>query len=154
MPNTIQIKRIAFSGTVPLRHRVLRPHQRPEEARYPGDELSTTIHLAAMAPQQAAEGSEPIGVVTLAAEPMPAAPQAGDWRLRGMAVDTEHQGMGIGRSLVQASLDAVRQEGAARLWCNARIVAAGFYRRLGLEPHGETFEIAGIGPHVVMWIAV
>lgn len=41
--------------------------------------------------------------------------------------------------------------GAEVLWCNARVGALGFYLRLGFATIGEEFEIAGIGPHFVMW---
>ena len=43
--------------------------------------------------------------------------------------------------------------GGRRVWCNARLSAAGFYERVGFGRVGGVFEIAGIGPHAVMTIA-
>jgi predicted GNAT family N-acyltransferase len=36
------------------------------------------------------------------------------------------------------------------VWCNARVDAAGFYRRYGFEAEGGVFDLLAIGPHVVM----
>jgi hypothetical protein len=36
------------------------------------------------------------------------------------------------------------------VWCNARSPARGFYEREGFTIEGDTFEIAGIGPHFLM----
>ena len=36
-------------------------------------------------------------------------------------------------------------------WCNARLVAVGFYEKLGLSVYGDIFEIEPIGPHKLMF---
>lgn len=117
---------------------------------YPGDEDPDTIHLGACDPA----GGAVIGIVSLYQEPRPVSPEPGDWRLRGMAVAPKRQGGGIGAALVAAGLDAVRDVGARRVWCNARTPAVGFYKRQGFATLGDPFDIPGIGEHVVMWIAV
>ncbi len=47
------------------------------------------------------------------------------------------------------------RRGRRLLWCNARVVALGFYTKLGLHTEGDEFDIPGIGPHYVMtrWLA-
>ena len=44
----------------------------------------------------------------------------------------------------------LRARGGDLLWCNARVVALGFYERLGFVAEGPEFEIVPIGPHFVM----
>ncbi len=72
-----------------------------------------------------------------------------------MATTAAVRGSGAGRRLLQACFQHVRAGGGGLLWCNARLVALGFYERMGLEREGELFELPGIGPHYVMcrWLA-
>ena len=60
-------------------------------------------------------------------------------QLRGMAVDTAHQGRGIGRQLLDAAMERLRNAGFEVLWANARDTALPFYRRVGMEVVGEGF---------------
>ncbi|MFI4861035.1 MAG: GNAT family N-acetyltransferase [Phycisphaerales bacterium JB063] len=148
-----RIQPIPAQHTHALRHRVLRPHQPLDEMAYPGDDDPGTIHLGVFTTQ-----TQIVGIVSLYHEPIsPHAglpPKPGDWRLRGMAVDTAHQGRGYGKQLVKAGQLAAQAAGAARIWCNARTTAAGFYQRLGFRTAGQPFDLPGIGEHNVMWIAV
>jgi ribosomal protein S18 acetylase RimI-like enzyme len=61
------------------------------------------------------------------------------------------QGSGLGRAVLTECIEHVRSAGAEVLWCNARLGALGFYERLGFATVGDEFDIAGIGPHYVMW---
>ncbi len=134
-----------------LRHTVLRPHQRLDEMIYDGDTLPSTLHLGAF---RQGDPTQVLGIVTLSNAPMPGGPAEGDVRLRGMAVDPSVQGLGVGRLLVQRSLVAAADRGAKRMWCNARVTAMGFYQKLGFVTRGDEFQIAGIGPHYLMHIAL
>ena len=52
---------------------------------------------------------------------------------------------------MDASVAHVAACGGGELWCNARMVATKFYEGAGLTADGgEPFEIAGIGPHLLM----
>lgn len=132
----------------PMRQRVLRPHQPIEAMAYPGDDEAEAFHLAAIDREQAV-----IGIASFYRDPHPLEPHAGDWRLRGMAVDPAVQGRGLGSSLMRAGINQVIEQGGQRLWCNARVSAQGFYERLGFSTQGDRFEIDPIGPHFVMSIA-
>jgi ribosomal protein S18 acetylase RimI-like enzyme len=57
---------------------------------------------------------------------------------------------GAGRALLEHCFAHIRQHQGRLLWCNARLVALGFYQRLGFLAEGEQFEIDPIGPHYVM----
>ncbi|MEM8783273.1 MAG: GNAT family N-acetyltransferase [Planctomycetota bacterium] len=148
----LEIRAIGAEQTYALRHQVLRSHQPIEEVAYPGDGLDTTLHLGAYM----GDGDPQwlIGIVTLSVAPMPEAPEAGDHRLRGMAVDPAVQGRGVGGRLIREALDAIARRDGRRVWCNARVSALGFYRRHGFVVHGDEFEIPDIGPHYVLNVAV
>ena len=61
------------------------------------------------------------------------------------------RGRGVGHYLLATALQHVFEQGGTLVWCNARDSAVGFYSKMGLEVRGETFEIEGIGTHVLMW---
>ena len=106
----------------------------------------------------------PHGVGTLYPEAPPAERRDGipgwafadgaSWRLRGMATSERARGTGLGRAVLAECFEVVREGGGRALWCNARLGAVPFYRRLGLAAVGPEFDIAGIGPHYVMWRGV
>jgi predicted GNAT family N-acyltransferase len=143
---SIEIREISARDTHPLRQRVLRPNQPPEAMFYPGDETAGALHLGAFDDRQ-----QLVGIASLSIEPPPFDGPARMFRLRGMAVEPELQGSGIGAKLVQTCIARASEAGLAGIWCNARITAEPFYRRLGFTVVGERFDIDGIGPHVVMW---
>ncbi|MFM7322775.1 MAG: thiamine diphosphokinase, partial [Armatimonadota bacterium] len=123
-----------FQGVVDLRWHVLRPGRPRSTAHLPGDDAPGTVHYVAL------DGDERVvGCATVL---------YGDAaQLRGMAVDVHWQGKGVGAEIVRAVMEHCRGK---RLWCNARLSAAGFYRRCGFMEEGDVFEIEGIGPHVRM----
>ena len=67
-----------------------------------------------------------------------------------MATEADVRGAGFGAALVAACVEHVAASGGGELWCNARMGAVGFYRRMGFDVVSDEFEIPGIGPHVVM----
>ena len=147
------VRPVTAAETRPLRAAVLRPGTPPERLVYPGDDHPEALHAGAF------EGGRLVGIATIYPEPPPEAyrdalPAGGAFRLRGMATLPEVRGAGHGRRLLEACFAHVRAHDARVLWCNARVVALDFYRRMGLETIGPEFEIAGIGPHYVMWRAV
>jgi ribosomal protein S18 acetylase RimI-like enzyme len=136
---------VSADAVRPLRLAVLRPHQGPEEVVWPGDDAPGTLHVGAR------DGhGELVGVATVVAEPHPDDPRPGDWRVRGMATAPGLRDRGIGRALLQALLEHARASGGARVWCTARIGAAGFYDRAGFVAEGDVLDLPGIGPHLVM----
>lgn len=142
------IRQVSAVETRYLRHVVLRPHQRPEELVYPGDDAPDTVHQALYV------GDEQHGVASLYREPQPGSKSTTEWRLRGMAVLAANQGRGYGAALLQTCIDHATRQGGTRLWCNARTTASGFYLKLGFAVEGGEFELPGIGPHYLMWRAL
>ncbi|HJK96948.1 MAG TPA: GNAT family N-acetyltransferase [Polyangiaceae bacterium LLY-WYZ-14_1] len=133
--------------TLPLRQRVLRPHQPRYRCVFPGDELPEALHVGAFL----GGTTDAFAVASIFPErdPRGEAPEA-DWRIRGMAVVVDRRRTGVGRALVQALLNHAAARRGKAVWCNARTPVSGFYERLGFRRAGPAFDLPGIGPHVVM----
>jgi GNAT superfamily N-acetyltransferase len=143
------IRRVPAADARPLRQLVLRPGRPPADSVYPGDDDADTVHLAAF------DGGRLAGIASLYREQRPGGPAGSpSWRLRGMATDPDLRGKGVGAAVLRACEAHVADHGGGELWCNARLPAAGFYRAGGYASVGDQFDIAGIGPHVVMakWV--
>ena len=52
--------------------------------------------------------------------------------------------------MLQAFQEIKKKEGTL-LWCNARLIAVEFYKKLGLQTIGKEFDISDIGPHYLMY---
>lgn len=125
---------------VALRHAVLRPGKPVETAIFEGDDAATTLHFVARDLQD-----EIVGVVSYFANSYAAMPERKSLQLRGMATNSSLQRSGIGRILVQASVQSLHERQLCDLvWCNARQSAIGFYTRLGFFIDGAPFYL----PHV------
>jgi N-acetylglutamate synthase-like GNAT family acetyltransferase len=70
-------------------------------------------------------------------------------RLRQMAVSPSWQGKGIGRRLIMAAEERLRQKQIGRIILYARVTVTGFYGKLGYTVASDTFTEVGI-PHIVM----
>ena len=140
----VTVRRVDAPATRPLRLEVLRPGRPAETALFPGDEDPSAVHFAAVA----ADGTI-VGVTSLYEEARADGPSPA-WRLRGMATAPSVRGLGVGGALVGACVDHVAAAGGGELWCNARVVASGFYARHGFEVVSNRFEVEGIGLHEVM----
>jgi len=77
----------------------------------------------------------------------------GSVKMRQVAVCETVQGRGIGRRMLHAAYDVLRDWGATRLYCHARGTAADFYRRNGWAAIGDMFLEQNI-PHCRMEITV
>ena len=71
-------------------------------------------------------------------------------KMRQVAVSERHQGLGIGRTLVEFSEQFAREHGFRKISMHARETAVGFYLKLGYEVEGEPFEEVTI-PHRSMF---
>ncbi|HET6506780.1 MAG TPA: GNAT family N-acetyltransferase [Baekduia sp.] len=139
-----RVRRVDPEVVRPLRQRVLRPHQTIEEQVFAGDDDPRAAHFAAYPDDDDAEHA--IGIASITPEGGP-----GAFRVRGMATDPERgRGTGAGGALLLACLEHAREQGATRVWCNARTPARGFYERYGFVAEGAEFELPEIGPHHVM----
>ncbi len=144
MPD-FEVRRISAEETIPLRHPILREGLPRETAIFPGDEAKTSQHFGAFL------GGKLVGVATIHFVPLLDRPDFDSaYQLRGMATAPGVRGMGAGKLLVDACVEAARKAGAQWIWCNARTPAAGFYAQYGFKTTGGIFEIPTAGPHVRM----
>jgi ribosomal protein S18 acetylase RimI-like enzyme len=114
---------------------------------WPGDDEPDTVHLAVL---QRGSATDAVGVATLVREGYPPDPGTRDWRIRGMATLPAARGRGVGTALLARCISHAREAAGERVWCNARVRARSLYERAGLRVVGEEFDIAGIGPHLLM----
>lgn len=91
-----------------------------------------------------------VGSALLFSEPK--TPNAHEYRLRGMAVDHQFHGVGLGRRLFNLAQELLEEQSpdVEALWCNARTSAVPFYQSVGMTIDSEPFEVDDIGMHVVM----
>jgi GNAT superfamily N-acetyltransferase len=143
-PDDLTLRRAALDEILPLRHAELRPGLPLETARFEGDDEPGTRHFAAFLPA----AGQVVGCVSC----MRRARGGRDaWQVRGMATRGDLVGRGVGRALLRHALAALREEGGPDLlWCNARVVALGFWEREGWAAVSDVFDIAGVGPHRTM----
>jgi predicted GNAT family N-acyltransferase len=71
----------------------------------------------------------------------------GQVQLRQMAVDTEHQGKGIGAAIVQFAEEVARKKGFRTLYLHARNPVMPFYEKSGYAVAGNEFFEVGIAHH-------
>jgi ribosomal protein S18 acetylase RimI-like enzyme len=140
-----------------LRNEVLWPHKSFENCILETDRLSTTFHFGVKV-----EGLT-VATVTFQQEKSDKlkqdsskdvsqdALQEKQYRLRAMAVREGYRGQGFGDAIVEAGLNHLRGLGVEVVWCDARVAALNFYRRLHFNELEEEYEIPIIGMHRFMW---
>ncbi|MDB5325544.1 MAG: acetyltransferase, family [Phycisphaerales bacterium] len=138
---TVDVRVVPVDVLWDLRHRILRKNLPPEAARFAGDDRDDSVHVGAFF------GQRLVGGATLHLEALEGDPA---WRLRGMAVDADTQGLSIGRKLLLVIDQHVLATPPHRLWCNARLPAVGFYERCGWEAVSGVYDIPTAGPHRTM----
>ena len=143
-PGLVTVRAVAASEVRPLRHAVLRPGRPLSAGNFSGDDEPTTNHFGAY------RDGALLGVASVYRAGLPERPGVPAIQLRGMAVEPDVRGSGIGRQLIHACVEFTRDNGVGLLWCNARVTAVGFYRKLGFEIVGPEFEIPDVGPHFRM----
>jgi predicted GNAT family N-acyltransferase len=65
-------------------------------------------------------------------------------KIRQMAVSSEHQGKGHGRSILHCLEDYLVRQGTTQLYLHARMTAVKFYEKMGYAKSGDEFVEVGI----------
>jgi len=86
---------------------------------------------------------------TLSLKPLPHAIM----KFRQLVVDTNIQGSGLGRMMMEAGEALAKERGCTHAELHARVYAQPFYEKLGYLPTGEVFLEVGI-PHIKMTKAI
>ena len=68
----------------------------------------------------------------------------GSVQFRKFATRTNWQGKGFGTILLQHVMDWAHQQGKKNIWCNARLMASGIYKKFGMQAVGKTWQQYGL----------
>jgi ribosomal protein S18 acetylase RimI-like enzyme len=140
----ITIKQITSQETIIVRHPVLREGKPIDSCKFDSDDLASTFHLGAFYKNQLT------GVITVLSNNLSAINLPNHYQIRGMAVLQEFQKKGIGEALVNYAENEIKKLKGNLIWMNARIVAVGFYEKLGYIIKGREFDVPQVGPHFIM----
>lgn len=140
----MDIKQINAADTYTLRQSVLRPDHSLENVHFDGDEDDQTFHLGAF------EKNKLVSISSFYFERHPDFDVENQYRLRGMATAPEFRGKGISSSLLETAFPIIKQNLCQLVWCNARMTALDFYKKVGFIEYGSVFDIKTIGPHIVV----
>ncbi|MCB1187214.1 GNAT family N-acetyltransferase [bacterium] len=140
------VREISARETWPVRHAVLRPGQPLSSCDYDIDSMPGSFHLGVFS------GEQLVTIGSFYPDPHPELDGTSQYRLRGMATLHEQQGRGLGFLLLNDALARLRKLDCDMLWCNARVSAAGYYIKFGMQRIGEEFDIPNIGPHWLMYM--
>jgi len=143
----LAVKFVTADEVRPLRTQVLRPSYAPGQLLvFPEDEQAECAHVAAFSDRKI------IGVATFLLKPTRELDDPQAIQLRGMAVDAQMQGAGVGKCILDFAFWELKNRfpNSKWVWCNARESATHFYDRCGFEIISDVFDIAEIGPHFMM----
>ena len=120
----LAIRTITPETTYPLRHSVLWPDKPLDYVKVEND--ADGYHFGVF------RESDLIAVISLFVKGSVS-------RFRKFAVRPDWQGQGVGTALLNHVITEATRLGATTLWCDARLEAADFYRRFGMEPISDIF---------------
>ncbi|HLF52147.1 GNAT family N-acetyltransferase [Flavobacterium sp.] len=139
------IREIPSIETFSVRHPVLRAGKPIESCHFDGDDLETTRHFGFF------QENNLIGVISIFKAQNKLFDEESQFQIRGMAVLEDHQKKGFGETLVRHAENYIKGQNGAMIWFNARIVAVGFYEKLGYQIIGDSFDIADVGEHYIQF---
>ena len=139
------IKKVNAFDIRKIRHRNLRQGKPFSATTYKKDNEKKTFHLACI------YNNVTISCATFYPENNNLFPKEKSYRLRGMATDTEYRKRGIGKKIMLQAFEEIKKKEGTLLWCNARLIAVEFYKKLGLQTIGKEFDISDIGQHYLMY---
>ena len=142
----IEVRKIASKETYPLRHKVLWPHLKEHECGIDSDFLDEAFQLGSFYKDQL------ISIGTFFPQQHQQFKSTKQFRLRAMATDPDFRGLQSGKKLMEAAFEHLQSIGVDLLWCDARLIATGFYEKLGMDVMGEIYDVPKIGPHKLMYI--
>jgi len=137
----MQIKKIHYKETYPLRHLILRQGQPLSSCAMEGDTLENTLHYGVF------QNNQLIGIGSCMDEPNEKFPSSK--RIRGLAVIDSFRGAGIGSKLLTAIEKDIKNKKKDWAWMNARASVIEFYLERGYHIQGNSFDIPPIGKHYI-----
>lgn len=139
----IRIKKLKAEDTYSIRKEVLRKNMTLSH-EMKGDHDSDALHLGIY------EGDKLVCIGSFM-KAVRTDLSGQQFQLRGMATSDRAQGKGYGKLLLQKAEEILNDKGVDIIWCNARVVAIEFYKKMGYQLMSDIFEVPQIGPHYVMF---
>lgn len=144
MPSFL-VKEINSKDSYSIRHQVLWQHKSFDDCGIDVDDQPDTFHLGAY------KGDKLICVASFFKQTQAKFSEKNQYRLRAMATLSSAQNTGAARALLNTAFQILKEKGQDLLWCDARIIATGFYEKLGFEKSGDQYSIPIIGLHYLMF---
>ncbi|MFC7391823.1 GNAT family N-acetyltransferase [Scopulibacillus cellulosilyticus] len=141
----VEVKLISAEETYEIRHKVLRPNQNIESCKFPSDNIEGSFDLGAFFENKL------VSIASFYPEKNENVEGKVQYRLRGMATLDEYRNLKAGSALIKYGEKVLKERQVDAWWCNARVTASGYYKKLGLSVKGDVFDIPGIGPHKLMY---
>lgn len=141
----MEVRKITYLETFPVRSAVLRAGKPIETCYFSGDEDNETTHFGLFLDENL------IGVGSVFKVSNENFDEKQQFQLRGMAILDGFQGKGFGNLLLNEVCKYVETKNAEILWFNAREKAVKFYENSGFAIVGNSFQISEIGTHFVMF---
>ncbi len=123
------LKIISALETYGIRQQVLWPDKPIDHVKIDGDEFA--IHIGLFA------DDVHVGVISLFVD-------GGEMQFRKLAILPAYQGHKGGQALIASCVAIAAQNGASKLWCDARQDALGFYTKMGFEIDAAVFFKSGV----------
>ena len=128
-----------------FRHKCLRHGKPIHKAIFPEDGFITSYHFSAK------KNDKVVGIVSYFDKQQQQFNKVTKiYQLRGMAVDADFRDQGIGKSLLDTSINQLKHDGVKLIWCNARQESMKFYEKNDFIATGDYFNIPDVGSHILM----
>lgn len=131
-----------------LRQLVLWPHLTIEGCEIDPDRLEDTYHVVVK------DNDTIVCCGTFLVEAKDHFSASKQYRLRAMGTHPHYRKNGLGKMLIEFTIEHLKALNVDLIWCDARIVATGFYEKMGFSISGEQYEVPIIGPHYLMYIEI
>ncbi len=141
-----EVKLISPIETYPLRLEVLWPHfDRLDQCGIDVDEKEGTFHVGAF------KDGLVVSIGTFLVQSNTNFSDEFQYRLRAMASSPKVRGQNFGKKVIDFALEELRNRNVNLLWCDAREIALGFYKKMGFTVIGDFYDVPKIGPHKLMY---
>ncbi|BAV08153.1 Acetyltransferase (GNAT) domain-containing protein [Filimonas lacunae] len=124
----MEIKEVPLDIIWQMRKEVMYPSFTIDEVKLADD--ATGLHMGVY------EADTPVSVVSVFIKNQ-------QLQFRKFATLTTLQGKGYGKALLSHVMQLAQQQQCTAVWCNARVSAAPFYQRFGMQPVGEQWQQHG-----------
>jgi len=138
------VREVELDTLLALRDRALTPGHPGRPIIWPYDNESATHFGVFIAGQL-------VGCVSITPQEMPGRAARKPYHLHSMAVEPEHQGIGLGREMLASVLETVRNLSGDLIWATARPSAVTFYRRCGFQAGEEMLVPPTNAPMRYVW---